>query len=100
MITLKTGVPGSGKTLSMVAELLANSKSAEPRAVYTNIDGLAIPHIKLRNLEPDTKRESGVLYTTDWRQCPAGSMVIIDEAFCMAMTQKARRLRYRITFGI
>lgn len=81
MITLKTGVPGSGKTLSMVSELLANSKLPEPRPVYTNITGLAIPHILLENWEPTTQRKEGVLYTIDWRQCPAGSLIVIDECF-------------------
>jgi zona occludens toxin len=93
MITLKSGVPGSGKTLSMVAELLekhlAENKGQEPRPVYTNITGLAIPHIPLVNLEPTTKREPGVLYTTDWQQCPPGSLVIIDEAFLYGYDAKA-----------
>ncbi|NBW79616.1 MAG: hypothetical protein EBR27_11485 [Betaproteobacteria bacterium] len=81
MITCKSGVPGSGKTLSMVAELLANSKLAEPRPVYTNITGLSIPHVLMENWEPNTQRREGVLYTIDWRQCPVGSLVVIDEAF-------------------
>lgn len=85
MIVLKTGVPRSGKSLSMVYELLqkhrAECKGAEMRPVYTNITDLNLPHFPLRNWEPDTKREEGVLYTIDWRKCPAGSIVIIDEAF-------------------
>lgn len=85
MITIKTGVPGSGKSLSMVAELLAlqqaADKGAEPRPLYTNITGLAIPHVPMVNWEPTTKRQEGVLYTIDWRQCPAGALVVIDEAF-------------------
>ncbi len=81
MITLKSGVPGSGKTLSMVAELLENSKAKEPRPVYTNITGLAIPHILMENWEPNTTRKENTLYTIDWRECPAGSLIVIDEAF-------------------
>jgi zona occludens toxin len=82
VITVKTGVPGSGKTLSMVGELLANSKLANPRPVYTNIEGLAIPHIPMRNWEPILgPRVDGVLYTIDWRQCPTESIIVIDEAF-------------------
>lgn len=85
MITIKTGVPGSGKSLSMVAELqalqAAADKGAEPRPVYTNITGLALPHIPMQNWEPTTKRQEGVLYTIDWRQCPAGSLIVVDEAF-------------------
>lgn len=89
MITMKTGVPGSGKTLSMASELLANSKLAEPRAVYTNIDGLVVPHIKLHNPDPMEPRKEGVLYTTDWRQCPPGSMIIVDEAFLYGYDAKS-----------
>lgn len=85
MITIKTGVPGSGKSLSAVAELLelvkAASKGAEPRPLYTNITGLAIPHIPLVNWEPGTERKPDVLYTTDWRKCPPNSIVAIDEAY-------------------
>lgn len=81
MITVKTGVPGSGKTCSMVVELLANSKLAKPRPVYTNIEGLAIPHILMRNWEAGVARVDGVLYTIDWRQCPVESIIVIDEAF-------------------
>lgn len=86
MITLKTGVPGSCKTLSMVSELLAIKKAAdasgEYRPLYTNITGLAIPHIPLKNwVQGETTREEGVLYTIDWRQCPPGAIIVIDEAF-------------------
>jgi zona occludens toxin len=69
VITLKTGVPGSGKTLSMVHELLLLSKdTANPRPLYTNITGLAIPHIPLVDC-------------TKWRECPVNSLIVIDEAF-------------------
>lgn len=81
MITLKTGVPGSGKSLSMVDELLKNASSDTPRPVFCNITDLALPHIPLQNWETTTKREDGVMYTIDWRQCPPESIIIIDEAF-------------------
>lgn len=90
MITLKTGVPGSGKTLSMVGELLSNSKLDKPRPLYTNVEGLAIPHILMRNWEPNVApREAGVLYTIDWRQCPVESIIVIDEAFLYGFDGKS-----------
>ena len=74
MITIKTGVPGSGKTQSMVSELMAMvakmKKSGEYRPIYTNITGLdaaVIPHFKMT----DTK---------DWQSCPPESLIVIDEA--------------------
>jgi zona occludens toxin len=81
MITLKSGVPGSGKTLSMVAELLDLSKVKEgqsPRPVYTNITGLALPHIPLVDC-------------TKWRECPPGSLIVIDEAFLCGFEAKAQQ---------
>jgi zona occludens toxin len=93
MIVLKTGVPGSGKTLSMVAELQAlqeaSDKGADPRPIYTNITGLALKHIPLLNWEPNTVRVPGVLYTIDWRECPVGSIVVIDECFLYGYDAKS-----------
>lgn len=75
MMRLITGVPGAGKTLFAVSEILKvvqeNQKKAargeEPRDIYTNIEGINIP---------------GVTYTTerDWRTFPDGSLVVYDEA--------------------
>ena len=80
MITLKTGTPGAGKTLSMVAELMTGDMQTRP--LYTNITGLKIPHIPLVNwVAGETERKPGVLYTTDWQQCPPGAIIVIDEAF-------------------
>lgn len=85
MLVIKTGVPGSGKTLSMVYELLQITKktndTAAPRPLYTNITDLAIPHIPLTNWDASKPRQQGVLYTIDWRQCPPESIVVIDEAY-------------------
>ena len=72
MITIKSGVPGSGKTQSAVAEMLEmHKKMLKPgavfRPIYTNIDGLALPHFPL----PDAKK---------WTECPPESIIIIDEA--------------------
>lgn len=61
MITLLTGVPGSGKTLFAVS--LAEKYLKEGRNVYSDIEDYLAPLSA-----PD-----------DWRECPAGSVVIYDE---------------------
>lgn len=64
MITLITGVPGGGKTLLSVQEILR--LQGEGRAVYSDIAGIAI---------------AGVLPAPDdWRDTPEGSVVVYDEA--------------------
>jgi hypothetical protein len=63
MITLITGVPGSGKTLYSIGLILDYIK--EGRDVYADIDGLNI---------------DGVLKSPDdWRETPDGSVVVYDE---------------------
>ena len=90
MITIKSGVPGSGKTQSMVADLMAMvadmKKTGNYRPIYTNItrlDPAVIPHFKLADMPPKDVpfvRVPDVLYTTDWMGCPPESIVVIDEA--------------------
>lgn len=64
MITLITGVPGGGKTLLSVQEILR--LLGEGRLVYADISGMTIP---------------GVLPAPDdWRDTPEGSVVVYDEA--------------------
>jgi zona occludens toxin len=75
MLTLVTGVPGAGKTLNtikMVLELQEESKKkGDPRRVfYFNIKGLRIP-------DWTELTESEVKL---WMDCPAGSIIVIDEA--------------------
>jgi len=63
VITLITAVPGSGKTLWTIGEILKLQK--EGRRVYARINGLLI---------------DGVLPAPDdWRETPEGSVVIYDE---------------------
>lgn len=97
MITLKTGIIGSGKSLSAVADLAALSDrwqtpagEAERRPVYVHgIRGLSLPHKPLpiypaggRPGDPvqldDKGRPSGAI-AVDWSAVPEGSLVIIDE---------------------
>ena len=61
MITLLTGVPGSGKTLYAV--WLAEKLQNDGREVFTDIAGY----------------KGGLAAPDDWRQCPAGSVIIYDE---------------------
>lgn len=63
MITLITGVPGSGKTLYTIGKILEAVK--EGRDVYSDIDGLSIDGVEKA---PD-----------DWRDTPDGSLVVYDE---------------------
>lgn len=63
MITLITGVPGSGKTLRAVYLIMQALKEGRP--VYSDIDGISI---------------DGVLPAPDdWRETPEGSLVVYDE---------------------
>ena len=77
MITLITGVPGSGKTLSVVSDLAKKVKKEwAGRKIFTNgIPELAIPTEKIP--EGHTINDMNV-----WLQYPEniGSVVIIDEA--------------------
>lgn len=87
MITLRTGLPRSGKTHSCVAWLLELQKfwktengSRDFRTVYTNIKGLNLPHLPLP-IADEVYNAEGVLtsYSVDWSKIVQGSLVIIDE---------------------
>lgn len=83
MITLITGAPGSGKTLYVVSKLLMplmgtfvestddeGNKVKHPRTVYTNINGLMLPHEKI-----DAE------WLMDWRnRVNPGAIIVPDEA--------------------
>lgn len=67
-IKLYTGLPGSGKSLSLVAELTRMHKTEPGRPVYVfGIDGL-----KDGIAEPCEPRR--------WQELPDGSIVVVDEA--------------------
>lgn len=97
MITLKTGIIGSGKSLSAVAELAAlqdrwrtPAHEAERRPVYVQgIRGLALDHLPLPiypakgspgdPVELDDKGRPLDTIVIDWASVPTGALVIIDE---------------------
>lgn len=68
MIRLFTGLPGAGKTLSLVAELVRLKKVEPDRPVYVcGIDGLKDGY----GIECDPR---------EWESFPDGSIVVVDEA--------------------
>ena len=82
MITLITGLPGAGKTLYVVAELLFKQIGASvkyeddngdtitaPRTFYTNINGFLFDHVKIDATWLETWHD----------QAPPGAIIIYDE---------------------
>jgi zona occludens toxin len=65
-ITLLTGLPGSGKTLRMVHWIDKAIKDGEVVFVC-NLNGLKLPHIPFED-------------PRNWREIPAGSVLVVDEA--------------------
>ena len=92
MITLKTGVPGSGKTLTAVSEIIAAFQAAGasesvPRLVYTHgIPELSAPVVPLPVFNPvvlaSAKKGEGFsrAIEVDWAEVAPGSLVFVDEA--------------------
>lgn len=85
MIELNTGVPGAGKTLSMVQELAklfkrweAHPEEARPVFVL-GIPELALPHavVPLKAVQVD--KAGAPRLVPDWDEMPNGSLVLIDE---------------------
>lgn len=87
MITLRTGLPRSGKTHSCVAWLLELQKywvteagSRDFRTVYTNVKGLKLPHLPLPIADEVYNAEGNLVsYSVVWSQIVQGALVIIDE---------------------
>lgn len=85
MILLNTGVPGAGKTLSMVQDLAALFKRwqahpDEARPVFVlGIPDLALPHapVPLKSVQVD--KAGAPRLVPDWDEMPDGSLVLIDE---------------------
>jgi zona occludens toxin len=85
MIELNTGVPGAGKTLSMVQELAKlfrrwEKHPEEARPVFVlGIPELALPHapVPLKSVQID--KNGAPRLVPDWEEMPDGALVLIDE---------------------
>ncbi len=83
MIELRTGVPGSGKTLSMVVALAAllkswGNKPEEARPIFVhNVKNLALPHAELPVKQVKIGGKDRLVPM--WEDIPDGSLIIIDE---------------------
>ena len=66
MITLITGVPGSGKSLYGISLIKAKAEAENRVVYYSGIDGLALPWLELED-------------STQWHKCPPNSIIVIDE---------------------
>lgn len=86
MIELNTGVPGAGKTLSMVERLAAmvdrwQSHPEEARPIFVcGIPDLALPHAVMPLMSVQVAKAGAPMLVPDWEEMPDGSLVIIDEA--------------------
>ncbi|ULJ60120.1 zonular occludens toxin family protein [Wielerella bovis] len=89
-IVLITGTPGAGKTAHMVHMMLNDpifkNENGELRKVFTNINGLELPHIhvssKKEELAQSTEEQLSFHDCYEWIKKPEnlGSIIIIDEA--------------------
>ena len=66
MITLITGVPGSGKTLYAINYIKTKAEKESRAVYYSGIPELTLGWFDLENPE-------------EWYKCPAGSIIVIDE---------------------
>lgn len=88
MIELNTGVPGSGKTLSMVQQLAAlvgrwERHPEEARPIFVHgIPELSLPHAAMPLLSVTVGQLGLSEVIPDWQAMPHGSLVIIDECQC------------------
>lgn len=85
VIELRTGIPGSGKTLSAVQELAKLQKKWEAspedlRPVFVHgIADLSLNHalVPLRQI---SSKDGSLSFVPDWDLMPDGSLVLVDEA--------------------
>jgi len=71
MITIRTGLPGAGKTLFSVYDYIARSPLGVAPVKEVYVSGI--------DLVPDMLPFIPLDEPTRWMDCPAGSLVIIDE---------------------
>jgi zona occludens toxin len=86
MIELRTGIPGSGKTLSAMADLFAMVKRwekhpDEARPIFVHgVKDLALPHSPVPLVKLPAKPGTPEVFAPDWDAMPDGAYVFIDEA--------------------
>lgn len=86
MIDLNTGVPGSGKTLSMIERLFKmiarwEKHPEEARPIFVlGIPDLVLPHAVVPLKSVQISKAGSPSLVPDWDLMPDGSLVIIDEA--------------------
>lgn len=86
MIELRTGLPGSGKSLSMVERLSKvvsrfESHPIESRPIFVHgITDLDLPHSPMPLRKYQANRAGDTINVPDWDAMPDGSLVLIDEA--------------------
>lgn len=66
MITLTTGVPGSGKSLYTIAQVKAKSEAENRPVYYSGIADLKLPWVEMDD-------------PTKWDELEAGAIIVIDE---------------------
>lgn len=79
MITLITGVPGSGKTLYALNLVEHESKSRRRKVFYSGIRDLTLPWTLFGEQSADSEKPE----ETDaslWYELPVGAIIVIDEA--------------------
>ena len=72
MITVRTGLPGAGKTLFSIYDYIARPPLGVAPVREVFVSGI--------DLVPDMLPFSPLDEPTRWMDCPAGSLVVIDEA--------------------
>lgn len=86
MIEIFTGIPGSGKSLSMVKTLSElqskwNKNPTLARSVFVHgIPDLVLPHSVMPLKQFQSKSTNPISWVPDWDAMPDGSLVLIDEA--------------------
>lgn len=66
MITLTTGVPGSGKSLYTIAQVKAKSEAENRPVYYSGITDLKLPWVEMED-------------PTKWDELETGAIIVIDE---------------------
>ncbi len=82
MITIRTGLPGAGKTLFTVNDYIARPPFGDAPAFRVLEDGSKVPievFVSGIDLNTDLVPFTPLEEPTRWMDCPPGSLVVIDE---------------------